>query len=210
MNILQRNEAGYLCYQDADNNETIRVPHWQALEDGKTYIVKSKSINAKKFETRKERVDFDVLEQEATLAVKIELGPSAHCHYDVKTRRPDGTLENQYDGLVQLVHNGDEDIANSEIYVLECAYSPTEEKISRLIKKCKNAEISLPKEPHFATATKFIPVLGGRLMTEGIETICKQRGIWTVKPNGAGYSVTRNFHTVRNIRNGIVWALKKL
>ena len=163
------------------------------LVDNGVYMIRSQSVYHHGLENLRRQVDSRVLEQEATLAVKNVLGQNAHEHYNVITKKDDDNTKNEYDGVV--VHKGGETIANSEVYIIECAYSPTPEKVEKLLAKVESAKSSLPSQLHFATTSNFIPVLGGRLFTKEVDNICKAKKIWQVKPSGGGYCVHRNFST---------------
>ena len=153
-------------------------------------------------------MDFEVPKREATLAVQSHLGSKAHCHFDVKTYKDNGMIEHQFDGVV---HHGGENVPDSGVYVIECAYSPTEEKVNQLLSKCDRAKTSLPKVLHFKSVSKFVPVLGGRLFHKDVEELCRAKGIWRVVPNGqgSGYNVTRQYQTfARQVSQGLMSAVK--
>ena len=190
---LEKREMGRLCFYDSSRNKYIRMKSLKDLVDNQVYVIKSHSTFNNGLEMQRRHVDSKVLEQEATLAVKNCLGQNAHEHYNVITKKANGKNENEYDGVV--VHNGGENIADSEVYVIECAYSPTPEKVKKLLAKLETAKLALPSQLHFATSTNFFPVLGGRFFTDEIENLCKAKNIWQVKPSGGGYCVRRNFTT---------------
>ena len=189
---LEKREMGYICYYDSVLKKNIRMMKMEQLIENKVYMIVSQSIYRHGIEKQRRQIDSRVLEQEATLAVKAMLGSNAHEHYNIITKKSDGSNENEYDGVV--IHNGGE--TNSEVYIIECAYSPTPEKVKMLLDKIETAKFSLPSQLHFSNTSKFIPILGGRLFTEEVDSMCKMKNIWQVKPSGSGYCVHRNFSTL--------------
>ena len=163
------------------------------LIDNEVYMIRSQSVHPRGLQKQRRLVDNRVLEREATLAVKDFLGQNAHEDYNVTTKKADDKTENEYD---VVVHNGNETIANSEVYIIECTYSPTHETVKKLLTKVELAKSSVPSQLHFSTTSNFIPVLGGRHFTKEIDNMCKTKNIWQVKPSGNGYCVHRNFSTV--------------
>lgn len=141
----------------------------------------------------RDQVEDKVLELETALAIRNELGPTAHLHpscifYDEKLNPI-----KEIDGVV--VHVDDAFSQESTAYIVEAALSPQLNKVGKLQSTVQTFMTLAPRHEHFKMVTRFIPVLGGRHWSSEVITKSQQAGQWRVSPSGAGYIVSRVFST---------------
>ena len=82
---LEINEMGYLYKYNSKTGDYDYVYKVGDLLDNEVYVIRSSAAHHKAAERVRRHVDDNVLEREATMAVKQLLGPSAHEHCNVIT-----------------------------------------------------------------------------------------------------------------------------
>ena len=63
-------------------------------------------------------------------------------------------------------------VDNSTAYLVECAYSPQASEIPLLFDKVQKFEELAKTDPHFASCTKFVPVLAGKHWEPSVAKAC--------------------------------------
>lgn len=177
-----------LVYESPDG--TISERNFDSLEEGRVYSVWSPFLQATSDNKTHRQVEAKVLELEVAFAVKNLLGPGAHVHHSFKLKTAD-----KQDGMEidALVHKGESNVADSEVYFIECGINPTLGKVSNILKRVDTFKASVASHPHFQSVTKFVPVFGARLFSPDVDEFCAANGIWQVRPSpsgSSGYQVT--------------------
>lgn len=166
----------------------------QQLSDGDVCRLGGKFFDSFANKRQHEQVSAKVLEIEAALCVERDVGPGAHRHNNYIFYNDKNIPILEIDGII--VHVGGERVANSTAYIVECSSSPQLSEVEKLLEKVKKFECEAKTDKHFSACTNFIPVLGGRHWDASVTKECFARKVWTVSPNGLGYSVLRNFSTL--------------
>ena len=135
-----------------------------------------------------------MLEEESKSAVMKLLGKGAHIHPIRELRDESGQLSMEIDGVI--IHEGGHNVVNSSVYIVECGFNPTLQKVQDLLPRLENFKGLIKHNPHFSTTTNFYPVFGARQFSPAVNEFCKRNSIWQVRPSGGGYEVVRNLSTL--------------
>lgn len=184
------------CAFSPDCGDTIETGYNSLKEEGVVYTLVGEYYDDVREGRKRAQVEEKIFEYIAARAVQKYVGGDAQIHMNVKFE--DEISKNILMEIDSIVHKGGEKIPNSVAYIVECALSPQEADVQRLLDKMALFNKLSPTHSHYRTVSQCVPVLAGRYWQTKTLTACRNSPIpmWRVAPSGSELLVHRKFCTL--------------